>query len=275
MLPRSDQRVGVIGMGLMGSAIAERLGAGCGWDLDPQRCVEATCAQDVFDRSEFVFFCLHATDDVREILDHVTLRAEHCIIDTGTGNPFEVEELAAIIEHRNAQYMDATISGSSVQVRQCDVVTMVGAKNETLAHCRDLLMAFSREVLHVGPCGAGAKMKLVSNLVLGLNRAALAEGLVFASHLGLDGNQVLDVLQTGMAYSKIMDTKGRKMLERDYAVQAKLSQHLKDVQLMLKCVDRDLPLTLAHEQLLEKAAALGYADADNSAVIEALLNESE
>ena len=115
-------------------------------------------------------------------------------------------------------------------------------------------------------------MKLVTNLVLGLNRAALAEGLVLAEQLDLDGLQTLDVLRRSMAYSRIMDTKGEKMIAREFAPQARLSQHLKDVRLMLAASAIPLPLSEAHRALLEKAEALGYGDSDNSAIIEAIVN---
>ncbi len=115
-------------------------------------------------------------------------------------------------------------------------------------------------------------MKLVSNLVLGLNRAALAEGLVFAQSLGLDAEAALQVLTNSMAYSRIMDTKGRKMIEGDFRTQARLTQHLKDICLILKAaaeVGQPLPLTESHRRLLEAAEAAGFGDADNSAIIRA------
>ena len=114
-------------------------------------------------------------------------------------------------------------------------------------------------------------MKLVTNLVLGLNRAALAEGLAFAQQLDLDLTQTLDVLRRSMAYSRIMDTKGEKMITQDFTPQAKLSQHLKDVRLMLAASVLPLPLSETHRRLLEKAEVLGYGEADNSAVIRAIL----
>ena len=118
-------------------------------------------------------------------------------------------------------------------------------------------------------------MKLVTNLVLGLNRAALAEGLVLAEELGVDGKQAFDVLRRSMAYSRIMDTKGEKMLTRDFTPQARLSQHLKDVRLILASSRMPLPLSEAHRALLEKAEALGFGDADNSAVISAYAGSSK
>ena len=76
-------------------------------------------------------------------------------------------------------------------------------------------------------------MKLVSNLVLGLNRAALAEGLSFAKAIGVDPVAALEVLRGSAAYSRVMDIKGNKMLTNDFSVQAKLSQHFKDVRIIL------------------------------------------
>jgi 3-hydroxyisobutyrate dehydrogenase-like beta-hydroxyacid dehydrogenase len=113
-------------------------------------------------------------------------------------------------------------------------------------------------------------MKLVTNLVLGLNRAALAEGLVFGKSLGLDGKQTLHALRSTMAYSRIMDTKGKKMLRNDFKPQARLSQHLKDVRLTLKTAKRaqqKLPLTETHRKLLQQAEAAGLGPLDNSAII--------
>ena len=113
-------------------------------------------------------------------------------------------------------------------------------------------------------------MKLVTNLVLGLNRAALAEGLAFAKALGLDGAEALQVLKASMAYSRIMDTKGEKMLRRDFAPQAKLSQHLKDVRLILQAgqeTQARLPLSQLHSELLAAAETAGLGEADNSAII--------
>ena len=121
-------------------------------------------------------------------------------------------------------------------------------------------------------------MKLVSNLVLGLNRAALAEGLAFAETLGLDQHGVLSVLQASAAYSRQMDTKGLKMIARNFVAQAKLSQHLKDVRLILEAAASHglkLQLTDAHRQLLERAEAMDLGELDNSAIIQAVRGQAK
>jgi len=262
---------GIIGMGLMGSALMQMTGASRGWDIDASLCVNAVTLGEVFDRCDVVFLCLPNSSVVREVLAQASPRAGQVIIDTSTGDPTEMAALGAELATKGVHYLDATISGSSAQLLQRDVLVMAGGDAEVFERCRDLFATFARESVHVGPCGNGAKMKLVTNLVLGLNRAALAEGLVFAQQLDLDLTQTLDVMRRSMAYSRIMDTKGEKMITQDFTPQAKLSQHLKDVRLMLAASSIPLPLSETHRQLLEKAEALGFGDADNSAVIKAIL----
>ena len=223
--------VGIIGMGLMGAALREMLAkAGFlirGWDCDASRCVNATTAHDVFGHCERIFLCLPNSDIVRSVLRGATLHEGQTILDTTTGDPREMAALGTELAARGVHYLDATISGSSAQLLQRDVLVMAGGDAEVFVRCRDLFDAFARETVHVGVCGSGAKMKLVTNLVLGLNRAALAEGLVLARQLHLDPAQTLDILRRSMAFSRIMDTKGAKMVAQDFTPQAKLAQHLK------------------------------------------------
>ena len=115
-------------------------------------------------------------------------------------------------------------------------------------------------------------MKLVVNLVLGLNRAVLAEGLSFARKTGVSPERALEILKCSAAYSRVMDTKGRKMLRSDFKPQARLSQHLKDVRLILsfgKKFGAKLPLSAQHRKLLELVDTAGGGDLDNSAIIQA------
>jgi 3-hydroxyisobutyrate dehydrogenase-like beta-hydroxyacid dehydrogenase len=122
----------------------------------------------------------------------------------------------------------------------------------------------------VGKWGNAAKMKLVTNLVLGLNRLALAEGLVFANAAGIEMEDALQALLNSPAYSRTMDAKGPKMVRGEFAPQARLSQHIKDVRLMLEEAERagiSLPLSGVHLELLEQAEAVGLGELDNSAII--------
>lgn len=279
-------RVGLIGIGLLGSALAERmLAAGLevvGYDVRPERCAAFTAAGGrvvdsaaaVAEQCETLVLSLPDSRVVAEVLSAVQprLRTGQRILDTSTGEPLDVETLAAALAKTGIDYLDATILGSSVQVRDGQALVMVGGTEETFRSSRDLLACFGREVFHVGPPGAGSRMKLVVNLVLGLHRAVLAEGLTLARELDLDLPTALAILKAGAAYSAVMDSKGEKMLAGDFSVQARLSQHLKDVRLMLAAAKRTgttLPLSEVHCLLLERAEAAGYGDADNSAVLRA------
>src|SRR5690606_22273017 len=128
---------------------------------------------------------------------------------------------------------------------------------------------FPRRV-HVGASGNGGRAKLAINLIAGLNRLVIAEGLVFAERMGLDPKAFLEVAKQGASYSRVMEGKGDKMVSGDFAPLGRIKQHLKDVQLMLdqaEKIGQELPLTNLHEVVLKSCIAHGEADLDNSAVI--------
>ncbi|MEX2111909.1 MAG: NAD(P)-dependent oxidoreductase [Pirellulales bacterium] len=278
--------IGMIGLGLLGSAIAQRLlQAGyevIGFDLDAARRQALVTAggtavargQDVFAQCDTILLSLPNSDIVAQVMADAAsdLRPGMLVIDTTTGDPQAAETLGAQLAERGVRYLDATVAGSSAQVQLADVLVMVGGDEAAFTAAGAVLATFAADAFHVGPWGAGSRMKLVVNLVLGLNRAVLAEALMLAESLGLDPRRTLELLRASAAYSKVMDTKGPKMLACDFAPQARLSQHLKDVRLILATGERTgaaLPLSYLHRELLERAEAAGFGDADNSAIIEA------
>lgn len=275
-------KAGVIGAGLLGSALAERFAAAGfdvrAFDTSAERmaalpglgCRAAGSAREAAAHGGLVVLCLPDSRIASAVLGEIAdlFGPEKILVDTTTGEPAEMEEMG----RRVPRYVDATVAGSSGQVRSREAVVMAGGAAADVDACRDLFASFAPRVFHVGACGAGARMKLVVNLVLGLNRAALAEGLVFARSTGVDLAMALEVLRSGPAYSVAIDRKGAKMLQRDWAPEARLRQHHKDVRLILGEAARagvELPMSSAHDRLLTRAEELGFADADNSAVFEA------
>ena len=276
--------VGVIGLGLLGAALAERLlqagfhtvvynrsrekaqpliEAGAVWSDNPL----AECDRCVV--------CLYTTETVEEVLQQMDsgLRPGLILIDTTTGNPNQTAALGAKLAERGVHYLESTIAASSEQTRQGEAVAMVAGPEDIYQSCQDIYEAIAPKSFFVGPWGNAAMIKLVNNLVLGLNRLALAEGLLFAKAVGLDPAKTLDILKQSNSYSVVMDVKGQKMLEDDFSTQGKLSQHLKDVHLILKEAERcgtALPVSELHRQLLQKAEAMGLGEQDNSAIIKAI-----
>lgn len=281
--------IGVIGLGLMGGALAERFrGAGrrvVGFDPRDecrQRLADVGgepvgSPRAVFEVARTVVLSLPNSGAVREVVAEVGGAVRGAtIVDTTTGEPGATEATGRELAGAGCDYLDATLTGSSAQARAGEVVVTAGGPAEAFARAEPLFRLFASRWFHVGPWGSGARTKLVVNLVLGLNRAVLAEGLSFARRCGLDLDAVLEILKSGAAYSRAMDTKGAKMIAGDFAPQAKLSQHLKDVRLVLGEGERTgaaLPLTALHEKLLTALADRGFGECDNSAVIRAFEGE--
>lgn len=278
--------VGIVGLGLLGGALAERLlragFAVVGYDTDPDRrrlfavlggrCLDSAGA--VVRAAGRTVLSLPDSDVVAAVLEEcaAALRPGHLVVDTTTGDPEHSAAVGAALAARGVHYLDSTVVGSSEQARTAEVVVLVGGERNAAEACADLYACFAREWFYLGPWGSGARMKLVVNLVLGLNRAALAEGLAFARAGGIDPAQALRVLRAGAAYSRVMDTKGDKMVGHDFRPQAKLAQHLKDVRLILAVAERAgarVPLSALHRDLLEQLAAACLSEADNAAIIRA------
>jgi 3-hydroxyisobutyrate dehydrogenase-like beta-hydroxyacid dehydrogenase len=276
-----DRHVGVIGLGLMGTAITERLlehgYAVCIWNRTREKADVLISQGAVWSDNPLadcrrVIVSLYTSEIVAGVIRHLSsgLQSGQIIIDTTTGEPTDAVSLAGRLSEHGVRYLDSPISGSSTQTRRGEATVMVGGELADFNACTDLWPILGGKTFHIGACGSAAKVKLVTNLVLGLNRAALAEGLVFAEAMGIQPETALEILQSSAAYSKAMDVKGRKMIEADFSVQARLSQHFKDVRMMLDAATTaglELPLTQTHAKLLALAEASGLGQLDNSAII--------
>lgn len=283
-MTNATRTIGIIGLGLMGTAITERfLNAGWLpkiWNRSPEKARPlidrgAVWSDDPLAECSQVVISLYSGDVVDEVLLHFqhSLRPGHMLIDTTTGDPERTLARAQQLQQTGVRYADAPISGSSEQTRRGEAVVMAGCDADFWSTCAEIWPILGQRAFHVGACGTASQMKLVTNLVLGLNRAALAEGLAFAEVLGINPAAALEVLRGSPAYSRQMDTKGHRMVQQDFSVQARLSQHLKDVRLMLQAATAaglPLPLTETHSRILEHAEQLGFGEHDNSAVFMAL-----
>ena len=280
----NDRTIGWIGLGLVGAAATRRLIAAgftvLGHDIaEParRRLTERggqalDSAAKVARQCRQVVLSLPDSNIARQVVAEIqpALLAGAIVIDTTTGDPRHAQSLGAQLAAMNVAYLDATLTGSSRQIAEGESVMTVGGDRAAFESCRPALSAMARRVAHVGPVGHGAKLKLATNLVLGLNRAALAEALRFAAKLGLDPILCLDLWRDGAAYSRMMDSKGPKMIAGDFTPQARLAQHHKDVRLILQAalqISAKVPLSRLHEQLLDEAEKLGCGELDNSAIV--------
>jgi len=282
------EQIGLIGIGLVGTALAKNLLSNgfsvVGYDIAPARCtalekiggISVSTPMEVSEKVNRVILSLMTTEIVREVLlgpaGLLQSRATpDYIIDTTTGDPDATVEIALQLKKQEIFYLDSPISGSSAQIQKRKGVVIVGGDPQAFELCLDLYQAIAEEFVHVGPSGSGSRAKLVSNVILGLNRLVLAEGLVYAERFGFDLDALLLLLKKTPAYSCAMDVKGEKMIRGDFKPQSRIKQHFKDLEIVLsyaKKLRQPLPLTQLHQTILKEAMDAGYGDLDNAAVIQ-------
>src|SRR6195256_2610308 len=240
--------VGLIGVGLLGQALAHRLlGAGLeviGFDVDPAKNVRfaelggraAASIADVAKRCEPIVLAVFSTDQVEQVIEGELLpalgeRSGKTVLCASTCDPDRVAALGERVAACGLRLLESPVSGASGQVSRGEGVGLIGGDPQTASEMEPILRALFPTYFHIGRIGDGGRAKLAVNLILGLNRLALAEGLVFAGRLGLDPAAFLKVARSSAAYSQVMDVKGAKMVSGDFVAEGRVSQHLKDVHL--------------------------------------------
>ena len=279
--------VAIVGLGLMGGVYAKRLlDAGIpvvGFDIDPARRARlneiggrvVNSIAELAGPARCIIVAVFNTDQVADVIENHLLPAlgdgsNKIVLCMSTCDPDQVAALAARVMPRGIRYLDVPVSGTSDQVRRGDGVALIGGDSAIAGEVADLFDALFARRFHVGKIGDGGRAKLAVNLILGLNRLALAEGLVFAERLGLDPAAFLDVARGSASYSQVMETKGPKMVSGDFSPEGRAKQTLKDVHLMLgqaAGVGQKLAMLEVHAGVLEACVRAGEADMDNSVII--------
>lgn len=279
-----EENVGIIGVGLLGTALLHRMRmsgfAVVGYDPDPDAVVRLKSAgaaaaespEHVARQCRRMLLSLPGPREVEDSLRRIDsqLMPGMIVLDTTTGDPEAVEFAAAQLGKRRVAYLDCEVGGSSKQTVAGEAILICGGNHDAYVACLDILSSISDRAFYTGAAGSGTRMKLALNIAIGLHRAVLAEALEFARANGIEGERALEILKAGPGYSKAMDVKGSKMLAGDFAPEARLAQHLKDVRVILKTgrmLGAHLPFSHLHEQLLSEGVDLGYGSEDNSAII--------
>ena len=222
-----------------------------------------------------IIIAVFNTEQVEDVVEGHLLPAlgegsDKPVLCMSTCDPDKVEALAKRVIPRGIRYLDVPVSGTSDQVRRGDGVALIGGDAAIAEDVKDILDTLFARRFHIGKAGDGGRAKLAVNLILGLNRLALAEGLVFAERLGLDPATFLDVARGSASCSQVMETKGPKMVRGDFAPEGRVRQTLKDVHLMLDqaaAAGQKLSALEVHRAVLESCVRAGEADLDNSAII--------
>ena len=279
--------LGVIGLGMMGGTLAGHLlerGPVIGYDRCGERVAEfvsrggkaARCEAEVAASSEAVVLALHGGECLKLVCGEIAEAGREglLVMDTATCDPEDSLAAADILAERGIDYVDAAVSGNAVQVKNRDVIFMLGGDAGPVAAAAKVLSTLSRSIYSVGCVGAGVRTKLVISHVLSINRAAVAEGLTVAEKSGLRLESTLMILRDSAAYSKAMDIWGDRMVAADHFPPAsRMVQSHRDSQLITDHAARvgaSIELMKTVGVGLAEAEAGGLADADNSSVMEVM-----
>jgi len=282
------KKVAVLGLGTMGSGMAQNLlKAGhtvTVYNRTPAKAetlrtagarVAAAPAEAARD-AEFVIAMLaddQASRDVWFGSDGAlqAARPDAILIDSSTVSPAWVSELATAAKQRGLEFLDAPVTGSRMQAAAGQLSFLVGGSDAGVAEATPVLQAMSKEIVHVGPVGSGAKLKLINNFLCGVQIASLAEGLTWIERSGLDRDKALAVLKGGAPGSPLLGAISARMESKNYEVNFLLRLMAKDLSYAeTEAADEGVELSTAHvaRELFDKAIAAGYGEADMSSVIE-------
>ena len=280
------ERVGFVGLGTMGAAMARNIAmAGFPltvWNRTPNRAtalreVGATAAKtpaDVARGSDVVVTCVSDTPDVEAVLFGEGgvakgARRGQLVIDCSTISPSATRDFATRLEQLGVALVDAPVSGGSEGAKNATLTIFVGGDAAAVDRAKPILGAMGKTITHVGPIGAGQAVKAVNQVILAGAYLGVAEGIVLAMKAGLDVEQVVAALSGGAAQSWVLANRSGRMIANDYPLGFKVALHRKDLGIALELARETgsvLPVTALCEQLEAGLIGRGHADEDLSAV---------
>jgi L-threonate 2-dehydrogenase len=279
---------GLVGLGIMGSAMARHLlDRGhplLGYDVQADRTAElarlgggvAGSAREVAEQADVVVTSLPTVDAAVEVCGQLAAGAHPGLVVAETSTlPHEVKDRCRrLLVDAGAELLDCPLSGTGAQALERDVVVYGSGDEAAFERARPVLSAFSRSVRYLGPFGRGSTMKLVANLLVAVHNAATAEAFALGTAAGLDPQQLYDTIRDGAGNSVIFERRGRLMIDGSYRpATAKVSMFVKDVGLITEFAERlglPTPMVDTTRDLYARGMEMGLADADAAALLEVL-----
>ncbi len=280
------ERVGFVGLGTMGAAMAANL-ARAGfpltvWNRSGGRAgallelgaTEAATPRDLAGAVDVVVTCVSDTPDVENLLfaeDGIAAgaRSGSLVIDCSTISPSATRGFGERLAARGIHLVDAPVSGGSEGAQKGTLTIFVGGDAADVERATPVLAGMGRTITHLGPLGSGQAAKAVNQVILAGAYLGVAEGLVLAMKSGLDPEQLVTALSGGAARSWVLENRSGRMIANDYPLGFKVALHRKDLGIALELARESgaaLPVAALCEQLETGLVAQGHADEDMSAV---------
>jgi 3-hydroxyisobutyrate dehydrogenase len=288
----SKAKIGVIGLGLMGQPMAMNLvKAGHSvtvWNRTASRANELVNAGATLARSPREVAAaadvlitmvsdppaleevLWGADGNKDAAAFAALKPGTTYIDSSTISPTLAKKIAAACKDRGIHFLDAPVTGGDWGAKKGELVFMVGGDAETLKAMESIIGVMGKRWFHLGPNGAGQTIKLAMNLILALQVDALAEALALVTRAGLKGESLVEVMQSSMARSGVLDIKAPNLLKGEYTPSFPLRLMHKDLSLALELGNQigvALPATAAARETYNYVKGASKEDLDYSAVM--------
>ena len=280
------KKIGFIGLGIMGRPMARNLlKAGFSlvvYDLNKEAvedvvkvgAVSAHSSREVAQGTEVIIVMVPDSSESKEVVlgkDGVLegVKPGSLVIDMSSINPLVSQEIARELKKKGVDMLDAPVSGGEPGAVQGTLAIMVGGEEKIFKECLKVFEPMGKNIVYVGPIGAGGFTKLVNQIIVALNIAAVGEAFTLGVKAGLDPQTIFQAIRGGLAGSTVLEAKAPMMIGRNFKPGFKIRLHHKDLNNALttaKDLGVPLPLTSLVQQILVSLIIDGKGENDHSAI---------
>ena len=279
-----SKKIGFIGIGLMGLPMSKNI-LKAGYSLKAfnrsQNKAEVlkefgaeitTSIDDVVKDSDIVITMLTDDTAINEIMDSPNflenLKSNATVIDMSSVKPTTATKYGNNFKSKNIKYLDAPVSGGTIGAEEASLAIMVGGEQDVFNEVLDLLKSMGNPTL-VGPVGSGQVSKLANQIIVGLTIGAVAEAITLCEKAGANPDKMIKALSGGWADSKILQTHGKRMIDKDFTPKGRTSVHLKDMNNILECANSQnthLPISNLVKEMYKTLVENGHGEKDHSSL---------
>ena len=279
-----NKKIAFIGIGLMGLPMSKNI-LKAGYNLkvfnrsqnkaEPLKELGAeitTSIKDAVKESDVVITMLTddaAIDDVMNSPDFLdNLKSDATVIDMSSVKPTTATKHGNHLKFININYLDAPVSGGTIGAEEASLAIMVGGEQNVFDEVVDILKVMGNPTL-VGPLSSGQVSKLANQIIVGLTIGAVAEAVTLCEKAGANPNKMIKALSGGWADSKILQTHGKRMIDKDFTPKGRTSVHLKDMNNILECANSyntHLPISNLVKEMYKSLVENGHGETDHSSL---------
>src|SRR5947209_10641995 len=276
MARRTRKNVGVLGLGIIGSRVAENLRERgfhvFVWNRNPRPVPNFVGAPaELAEMCDYIQIFVSDDDALLDVIRQMVpaLGPRHIVIAHPTVAPYSMRTAADLVERRGARFVEAPFTGSKMGAEKGELVFYVAGDEVALREARPILEASSKESIEIGEIGQATVVKIATNIATAASVQALAEGLALVNHAGIPADKFVAAMQNNASYSKTLSMKLPKMIENNFEHHFALKHMLKDMKIASQLgLSHHLELavtTAARDRLLEQEQR-GYAEEDFSVI---------